>query len=313
MTRRQITRLADHTMKNLIISILAALAVTACISDPLSNKFRDLTLDQNSVSVRDGASSINVATWNIQIFGQSKMSKPDVVEYLLKIISRYDMVTIQEIRDSSETAFWDLVDQLKKYSGKNYLGITGPRVGSSSSKEQYGFIYKSDYMKVKQKWQYPESKNDFSRPPYVIEFELLEPSKRAGDYIAFIPIHTVPDDAINEISNLVKVYDEWVKHSNNDNAIILGDFNADCSYVCKSCWDKVELRNDPRFYWLVGDNVDTTSGNSDCAYDRVVTAGDWILGSACCAVPFNYEEAYDISRDLALDISDHYPVEFNLK
>lgn len=54
------------------------------------------------------------------------------------------------------------------------------------------------------------------------------------------------------------------------NVIIAGDFNADCSYVTGREWAGVRLRTDPRFEWLLGDDIDSTVGNSNCAYDRSV-------------------------------------------
>ena len=50
--------------------------------------------------------------------------------------------------------------------------------------------------------------------------------------------------------------------------MIAGDFNADGSYICKSAWKNVEMRHDPRFKWLIADDVDTTVTDTDCAYDR---------------------------------------------
>ncbi len=38
----------------------------------------------------------------------------------------------------------------------------------------------------------------------------------------------------------------------------MGDLNADCSYVPKSNWSYIALRSDSRFFWLIGDDVDTT-------------------------------------------------------
>ena len=48
----------------------------------------------------------------------------------------------------------------------------------------------------------------------------------------------------------------------------MGDFNADCSYVTSSEWADIDLRNDNRFYWSLGDSVDTTVSSTHCAYDR---------------------------------------------
>ena len=37
-----------------------------------------------------------VATFNIKVFGKTKMSKPEIVEELVTIFERYDLVAVQE-------------------------------------------------------------------------------------------------------------------------------------------------------------------------------------------------------------------------
>lgn len=52
---------------------------------------------------------------------------------------------------------------------------------------------------------------------------------------------------------------------------MMGDFNADCNYVRAADWKEIRLRTDTdRFYWPLGDEVDTTVSTTDCAYDRLV-------------------------------------------
>ena len=48
--------------------------------------------------------SINIASFNIQIFGQSKASNQEVLDILVQIIRNFDVVAIQEIRDAAGTA-----------------------------------------------------------------------------------------------------------------------------------------------------------------------------------------------------------------
>ncbi len=50
--------------------------------------------------------------------------------------------------------------------------------------------------------------------------------------------------------------------------VILGDLNADCSYLSKTKMANIYLRNDPAYKWLIGDDADTTVGRQQCAYDR---------------------------------------------
>ena len=61
-----------------------------------------------------------------------------------------------------------------------------------------------------------------------------------------------------------------LRFRNTNNILILGDLNADCSYLPQSKMSQVILRNDSRFHWLIADDVDTTVSNTDCAYDRSI-------------------------------------------
>ena len=76
------------------------------------------------------------------------------------------------------------------------------------------------------------------------------------------------------------------------------------------------MRTDPKFVWLIGDQEDTTVKKStSCAYDRIVLCGQEIVNSV---VPrssgvFDFQKAYDLSEEEALDVSDHFPVEFKLQ
>ena len=66
--------------------------------------------------------------------------------------------------------------------------------------------------------------------------------------------------------------------------MLMGDFNAGCSYVTSSQWPSIRLRRNPAFWWLIPDTADTTVKSTHCAYDRSagpgpVTTAPWV-GSA---------------------------------
>ena len=114
--------------------------------------------------------NLKIASFNVQVFGKSKISKIEVKETLIKIISRYDIIFIQEIRDNSEIAIKKLIDELNKSSNEKYNYIISERLGNSNSKEQYAFIYKNAKIKIVDAIQYAEY-NDFERPPFGIKIE----------------------------------------------------------------------------------------------------------------------------------------------
>ncbi len=58
-----------------------------------------------------------IGSFNIQSLGPTKMSRPLFVSTVVKILSRYDIVLIQEIKDSTtnNTVFKTLIDELNNY------------------------------------------------------------------------------------------------------------------------------------------------------------------------------------------------------
>jgi len=55
--------------------------------------------------------------------------------------------------------------------------------------------------------------------------------------------------------------------------MLLGDFNAGCSYLPKKYRKDIRLLTDSRFEWLINHTTDTTVRESTaCAYDRSATA-----------------------------------------
>ncbi|MCP4755576.1 MAG: deoxyribonuclease I [Proteobacteria bacterium] len=214
---------------------------------------------------------VGIAAFNIRIFGRSKMKKPEVVRHLVRITKRYDIVLIQEILDKSGTAIRKLLGEVNR--SDSYRMVLGERIGRSSMKEQYAFPYRPSKLEVLGHYQYPDEgrpDDSFHREPLAVRFRVL---KTGFDFL-LIAIHTDPDEAVGEIDRLAAVYDASAVKLGDGGALILGDFNADCSYVKRRDWAGIRLRKDRRFTWLIGDSADTTvSKNTDCAYDRFVAVG----------------------------------------
>ncbi|XP_078604015.1 deoxyribonuclease-1-like [Branchiostoma floridae x Branchiostoma japonicum] len=261
--------------------------------------------------------SLKIGSFNIQTFGRSKMSKPDVVNILLQTVERYDLFLVMEIRDSTQTAIYDFLDQLNNRTENPYSLILSDRLGRSSYKEQYAFFYKeSSGLSVSDVYHFDDgdenSGNDtFAREPYVVRFNS---SQTVIQDFVLVPCHTAPDDAVLETDFLFDVYLDAVARWGIDNVMVLGDLNSDCSYVTSGEWAQIRLWTDPRFAWLVGNDADTTVSSTDCAYDRFVVAGDDFLNgiNTSSVSVFNYRDAFNISQDLAYDVSDHWPIELDL-
>ncbi|XP_043310742.1 deoxyribonuclease-1 isoform X3 [Cervus canadensis] len=131
---------------------------------------------------------------------------------------------------------------------------------------------------------------------------------------AIVPLHSAPSDAVAEINSLYDVYLDVRQKWDLNDIMLMGDFNADCSYVTSSQWSSIRLRTSSAFQWLIPDSADTTATSTNCAYDRIVVAGSLLQSSVVpgSAAPFDFQAAYGLSNEMALAISDHYPVAVTL-
>lgn len=251
---------------------------------------------------RAADSPLRMASFNIQIFGQSKMKKAAAVSTLLRILDRYDLVFIQEIRDSDDTAIYDLLQRLNQQSSKNYQIIVSERLGRTASKEQYAYLYNPDKVMPDEAYVYNDSRNQFEREPYVAHFRF------GADAFTMIGIHTSPLDVAAELAALPPVYNEAKQKFGHQNIFIVGDLNADCNYYNPNQGfnffaDAVTP--------LLPEGSDTTVSNTSCTYDRVLAFGTLPRSSSGAKV-FNFQTAYGLSQADAQLVSDHFPVEWTL-
>lgn len=266
-----------------------------------------------------GESDFRVCAFNLHHFGESKSKKADVMYNLARILSRCSVALLQEVRDSRGKALPVLLDRLNRYDTEHeYKAVASERLGRSESyQEQYVFIYRSDQVSVTGQYQYPDNKpgdvDAFSREPFIVRFKA---PKTAIKEFVLIPQHTSPDNTTRELDALYDVLQHVRSTWRTDDVMLLGDFNADCAYLAKKNRKFVRLLTERNLFWLIKDKTDTTVREStSCTYDRIVVHGETFARAVVplSAKPFNFQTAYRLTEEQALDISDHYPVEVLLK
>lgn len=253
---------------------------------------------------------LRVAAFNVRVFGPTKFSMPEVVATLSQIVQRYDIVLIQEIRDISETVIPSFVETVNsnRDDSQKYDVVVSIRLGRTSNKEQYAFVYRTDVVDIVDSLQFADTEDVFEREPFSVLVRHKETGRAVPDFF-LVGVHIRPSDAFAEIDTLLEVYENAAGVYGIENGIILGDFNADCSYLSMSKFRTLSLVVDERFTWLL-DVTDTTTGNSSCAYDRIVSAGRIIEHMVPdSAQVFRFDQEYGLTQSQALDVSDHYPVE----
>lgn len=220
---------------------------------------------------------IKIASYNMQIFGITKASNPDLMRQYETLIKNYDIFFVQEIRDESGQAFQALCGDLT-----DYQCMISSRAGTTSSKEQYGVIYKRTNITEFYDYNLYNWSNTFERPPIRVTFNFT-------NYTAtFFLIHTKPDEARKEIASL----EMEVIQQNIPYTVVLGDLNADCNYYNGTAFSM--------YTSLI--NSDTTTGNTNCAYDRIYVSPQMYIKIKNSGIDMTTNE----------QMSDHYPVFFEL-
>jgi endonuclease/exonuclease/phosphatase family metal-dependent hydrolase len=258
--------------------------------------------------------TVRVCSFNIQIFGVSKASKKYVMGVLKQLLAVYDLIVIQEIRDASNTAFWELVDLVNEWaalSGTHFSALKSERLGRTSSKEEYGYLFRSDIALNVSEYQYNDTKLDkYERAPFGVLMRVYDSAE-----FVLVNSHIKPTDAVSELDYFVFVYEDLVSEMGTHSMLLGGDLNADCSYVSQSSFEKIRLYNrSSEFDWYIGDDDDTTLATSSCAYDRFVAAGrelrDRVVFNSTFVVHF--DRMYELNETTAKKVSDHYPIEIQL-
>jgi endonuclease/exonuclease/phosphatase family metal-dependent hydrolase len=247
------------------------------------------------------ADSITVASFNLQIFGETKAAKPEVMRTLARIISRYDIVAVQEIRDKSDAALQKLeamVDDL----GTDYSVVVSRRLGRTSSKEQYAYFYRTDTVELLgTPYVYPEpaGTDPFQREPFIAYFKAQQ-----GNFdVVLINLHTEPKNTPEEILALSQVLEQARStYLYEKDFIILGDLNADCNYY------RDQVNPLPGTAWLIPTGTDTTVKRTKCTYDRIIMTDPCQESFTGQAGVFRFDREYGLSYTQAVAVSDHYPV-----
>ncbi len=247
--------------------------------------------------------TIRVAAFNIQVFGRTKAGKPEVMEILAKTAREFDLVVVQEFREAAMEVADDFLARINEEPGEDYEMYEGPRLGRTSSKEQYAAYYLPSRVQLLSASTYPDPDDVFEREPLVASF-------RAGNFdFTLLVCHIKPDSASAELAHMATAARSLLESNPSEQDIILlGDFNADGRYLDED--DMTHALRDSTFHWVIGNEMDTMT-RTDWTYDRIILlAGtyynEYVDGSAGV---FYFNQEYDLTdQEFVEDVSDHFPV-----
>jgi endonuclease/exonuclease/phosphatase family metal-dependent hydrolase len=261
--------------------------------------FAILLLVFSAVNGQDRApDTIKIMSFNIQIFGVSKMAKPEVAAVLADIVSRADVIAVQEVR----SLVIDPVEQFMAMLPDTYKYVIGPRQGRSGSKEQYWVIYDSAKITVLEEESWPDKDDIFERSPYAVYFK----TNSAFDFI-LLDNHIQPRAAEKEIRALPNVVTYYMDLWKDPDVLVVGDFNADGQYFDSSLLDSIFPETE---YKIIFTDEDTTLAQSHNTYDRFIITNTAIEDFTGSFGVIRFDEVYNFDEKSVSprSISDHYPI-----
>ncbi|CAF4301931.1 unnamed protein product [Rotaria socialis] len=244
-------------------------------------------------------------------------------------------------------ATYILRDSLNKRSlSRPYSMVLSGHVERSTSKEQFIFFNRESTSGVKliDNYLYDDKSNYFERPPFIGAFqlnqELIDIRHVIRDFILqnpqyFSQTSTSLAQALSE-----NVVDAAASHKprlkTNHPILIVGDCNADCSYI--SLTRQQSLHNGlfilkeklshvihvkifhfssinyADFVWMINNQVKTNKRQT-CTYDRILINDDKFVGAIVPGsnITVNFQQDFDLRLNEALDVSDRFPVKFDIR
>jgi deoxyribonuclease-1-like protein len=256
---------------------------------------------QATYPVSDAGGTIKIASFNIQVFGRSKLAKAAVMQVLCDVARRFDVIAIQEIRAREDDIVPRFVQQLNA-AGRRYDFLIGPRLGRTSSKEQYAFVYDTATIEADRAALYTvEDRADLlHREPLVGSFRVRGPAPQDAFTFTLVNAHTDPDEVTREVAALAGVF-RAVRNDGRgeDDIILLGDLNADEQNLGT-------LTTLPNITWIVSGIPTNTRGShtyDNILFNRVATSEFTGLSGV-----IDLMREYQLTLDAALEVSDHLPI-----
>jgi endonuclease/exonuclease/phosphatase family metal-dependent hydrolase len=245
--------------------------------------------------------TLKIASFNIQVFGTSKLQKTPVMQVLADVVRRFDLVAIQEIRSVDDTVVPQFVALINS-TGVRYDFVIGPRLGRTNSKEQYAMLYDTSRIEVDPSSVYtvPDPQDLLHREPLVARFRPRGVPPNQAFTFSLVNIHTDPDETATELNALADVFVGVQQNgSGEDDVILLGDINV----------DEYNLGNLGRLpgigYVVAGVPTNTRRDKTydNIVFDRRTTVeytGRWGV--------LDLMQEYSLTSAQALEVSDHMPV-----
>jgi deoxyribonuclease-1-like protein len=249
----------------------------------------------------DTGDTITICSFNIQVFGTSKMGKPDVMRVIVDVVRRFDIVAIQEIRTKDDNFIPSFV-QMVNADGHQYHFVIGPRLGRTVSTEQYVYVYNTRRVEVDTRsvLTMADASDALHREPLLARFRVRGGDPASAFSFWLMNMHTDPDEVPQEMDALAGAFTSVQQQGwGEDDVILLGDLNTDSEHL-SGMGQLPGLR-----CTVVGVPTNTRGKRS---YDNIVFDQRSTVEFTGQSGVFNLMQEYRLSLEQALKVSDHMPI-----
>ena len=256
---------------------------------------------QPQLPVPQGRKTIQIATINLGPFDQQKLDKPHVVDRLVQVIGRFDVVAIQDVRARDQGILIEFLQRVNA-EGRHYDFATSPKVGRDEVDRFSAFLFDRSTVEIDRRTVYTveDEAGRFHREPLAASFIARGPSPNEAFTFTLINVHTEPSQVAEELDLLDDAF-RAVRDDGRgeDDVILLGDLGAADGHLG-------QLGQVPNITWAISDVLSTTRGTrlvDNVLFDRRATV-EYTGRSGV----MDLQREFDLSLRQAVEISDHLPV-----
>jgi deoxyribonuclease-1-like protein len=288
----------------MVLFFSIAVALTGCAQSNTTQAPADIT-------PAVGNNLLRIGTFNIQIFGSTKASRPNTLTILAKIASTYDVLAIEEVGSNGSSATEATCISVMDTYVARINQIVGSDTYTYVRGNQYAIVYRKAEFQLVDSGLYSGSQS-FTYQPLTAYFR----STSSNFDFAMLCIHTSPSKATSEIPSLKTAMSEVSTQYSEPDVICLGDFNADGSYYTEGTGTDLSGFSSSTYITVIPNTADTTVAASSNTYDRIELSSSMETDYASTWGVIPIGQVYDVSQcegttttmGTESAISDHYPV-----
>ncbi len=300
--RAPISRVSTETGDDELASGLTAAEIMAVWQDGQS---RQTTVGTTAVpalpmTANSPARTIRIASFNLQVFGSLKRSKPHVMAMVVQLIRPFDVVALQEIASNQDDLLPELCDRLNQ-SGRQFDYMIGPRVGRGTQRKQFAILFETSRIETDryQLYTVDDPQDLVDCEPLVGWFRVKGFPPEQAFTFSLVNCQTEPHLAEQEnryLSDLIQAIEQDGRHE--DDWILAGDFGASDTQLSHLAASGVRFA-------LQGVPTNTRGSHM---LDNLLFSNHATGEYTGRAGVVDFLRQHNLSIEQALEISDHLPV-----